>query len=173
MFLGQYLKAGDNIVRLEDTSVMKIRFTVAQTELAKIKVGQQLDIMVDAYPQRPFEGTIAAIEPAVKQLSGVIEVQARPACWGNPHCCCALRRLKALRMRWQDMTNQHLERAGVDVRIDMRSHAERKTGLEPEAEQLPSQWRGAGRENVIEFRAARVELRKAGGLLREEIPNQR
>ena len=79
--------------------------------------------------------------------------------------------LKALRMRWQDMTNQHLERAGVDVRIDMRSHAERKTGLEPEAKQLPSQWRGAGRENVIEFRAARVELRNAGGLLREEIPN--
>ncbi len=76
VFLGQYLKAGDNIVRLEDTSVMKIRFTIAQTELAKIKVGQQLDIMVDAYPQRPFKGTIAAIEPAVKQLSGVIEVQA-------------------------------------------------------------------------------------------------
>ena len=76
VFLGQYLKAGDNIVRLEDTSVMKIRFTVAQTELAKIKVGQQLDIFVDAYPQRPFKGTIAAIEPIVKQLSGVVEVQA-------------------------------------------------------------------------------------------------
>ena len=69
------------------------------------------------------------------------------------------------------MANQHLERAGVEARIDMRSHAERKTGLEPEAKQLPSQWRGAGRENVIEFRAARVEQRKAAGLLREEIPN--
>jgi hypothetical protein len=53
--------------------------------------------------------------------------------------------LKALRIRWQDMTNQHLERAGVDVRTDMRSHAERKTGLEPEAKQLPRQWRGSGR----------------------------
>ena len=76
VFLGQYLKAGDSIVRLEDTSVMKLRFTVAQTELADIRIGQQLDILVDAYPQRPFQGTITAIEPAVKQLSGVVEVQA-------------------------------------------------------------------------------------------------
>ncbi|BEC72821.1 hypothetical protein VEE57_45370 (plasmid) [Escherichia coli] len=33
-------------------------------------------------------------------------------------------------------------RAGcVEQRIDMRSHAERGTGLEPERKQLPSQWR--------------------------------
>ncbi len=76
VFLGQYLKAGDSIVRLEDTSVMKLRFTVAQTELSKIRIGQPLDILVDAYPQRPFQGTITAMEPAVKQLSGVVEVQA-------------------------------------------------------------------------------------------------
>lgn len=76
VFLGQYLKAGDSIVRLEDSSVMKIRFSIAQTELAKINVGQQLDILVDAYPQQPFKGSITAIEPTVKQLSGVIEVQA-------------------------------------------------------------------------------------------------
>ena len=76
VFLGQYLKAGDSIVRLEDTSVMKIRFTIPQTDLAKIKVGQPLNILVDAYPKQPFKGTIAAIEPVVKQLSGVIEVQA-------------------------------------------------------------------------------------------------
>lgn len=79
--------------------------------------------------------------------------------------------LKALRMRWQDMTNQHLEKAGVEVRIDMRSHAERQTGLEPEAKQLPSQWRGAGRGNVIEFRAARAELIAASASLRREVPD--
>lgn len=79
--------------------------------------------------------------------------------------------LKALRMRWQDMTNQHLEKAGVEVRIDMRSHAERQTGLEPEAKQLPSQWRGAGRGNLIEFRAARADLIGATASLCREVPN--
>lgn len=79
--------------------------------------------------------------------------------------------LIALRGRWQDMTNEHLERAGVAERIDMRSHAQRGTGLEPEAKQLPSQWRGAGRSNVIEFRAARAELIGASATLRREVPD--
>jgi hypothetical protein len=64
--------------------------------------------------------------------------------------------LKELRGRWEAMCNAHLERAGVEQRIDMRSHAERGTGLEPERKQLPSQWRGQGRANVIEFRQARA-----------------
>ncbi len=76
VYLGQYLKAGDSIVRLEDTSMMKIRFTVPQTDISRIQVGQNIQIYVDAYPARPFKGAIAAIEPAVKQASGVIEVQA-------------------------------------------------------------------------------------------------
>lgn len=70
--------------------------------------------------------------------------------------------LKELRGRWEAMCNAHLERAGVEQRIDMRSHAERGTGLEPERKQLPSQWRrGQGRANVIEFREARAELADA------------
>ncbi len=76
VYLGQYLQAGSDIVRLEDTSVMKIRFTIPQTDLAQVKVGQQLHIYVDAYPNQPFSGTISAIEPAVSAQSGVVQVQA-------------------------------------------------------------------------------------------------
>lgn len=76
VYLGQYLKAGDEIVRLEDTSVMRIRFTIPQTDLARLKVGQPLHIFVDAYPNQPFQGQISAIEPAVSAQSGVVQVQA-------------------------------------------------------------------------------------------------
>ncbi|MGL4752567.1 MAG: efflux RND transporter periplasmic adaptor subunit [Aeromonadaceae bacterium] len=76
VYLGQYLQAGSDIVRLEDTSVMKIRFTIPQTDLSRVKVGQQLHIFVDAYPNQPFNGTISAIEPAVSAQSGVVQVQA-------------------------------------------------------------------------------------------------
>lgn len=79
--------------------------------------------------------------------------------------------LKALRGRWQEVCNQHLERAGLAQRIDMRSHAERGTGLEPEAKQLPSQWRGQGRAQVIEFRQARHELLEARQGLARAVPN--
>ena len=76
VYLGQYLQAGSDIVRLEDTSVMKIRFTIPQTEISKLKIGQTLHIFVDAYPQQPFQGAVNAIEPAVSAQSGVVQVQA-------------------------------------------------------------------------------------------------
>ncbi|MBU2839019.1 MobA/MobL family protein [Acidithiobacillus thiooxidans] len=79
--------------------------------------------------------------------------------------------LKALRERWGDLCNAHLERAGVEQRIDMRSHAERGTGLEPERKQLPSEWRGQGRDNVIAFRQARQEMLSARRELALVVPD--
>lgn len=76
VFLGQYLQPGTDIVRLEDTSVMRLRFTVPQTDISKIKLGQIIKINVDAYPQTQFDGHITAIEPAVNYQSGLIQVQA-------------------------------------------------------------------------------------------------
>lgn len=81
--------------------------------------------------------------------------------------------LKALRGRWGELCNAHLERAQVPARIDMRSHADRDTGLEPERKQLPSAWRGQGRANVIEFRAARAELVEARRALAQVVPDAR
>ncbi|GMQ45027.1 efflux RND transporter periplasmic adaptor subunit [Vibrio sp. 10N] len=76
VFLGQYLQPSDDIVRLEDTSLMKLRFTVPQTDFSRISIGQDVDIFVDAYPNQPFKGSISAIEPAVSIQSGLIQVQA-------------------------------------------------------------------------------------------------
>ncbi|QNF14935.1 efflux RND transporter periplasmic adaptor subunit [Aeromonas jandaei] len=76
VFLGQYLQPGTDIVRLEDTSVMRLRFTVPQTDISKIKLGQIIKINVDSYPQTQFDGHITAIEPAVNYQSGLIQVQA-------------------------------------------------------------------------------------------------
>ncbi|MGF1779278.1 efflux RND transporter periplasmic adaptor subunit [Vibrio nomapromontoriensis] len=76
VFLGQYLQPSDKIVRLEDISVMKLRFTVPQTDFSRISIGQDVDIFVDAYPDQAFKGSISAIEPAVSIQSGLIQVQA-------------------------------------------------------------------------------------------------
>ncbi|EKO3488594.1 efflux RND transporter periplasmic adaptor subunit [Vibrio fluvialis] len=76
VYLGQYLQPGTDIVRLEDTSVMRLRFTVPQTDISRISIGQEVDIAVDAYPQTTFRGSITAIEPAVSVQSGLIQVQA-------------------------------------------------------------------------------------------------
>lgn len=80
--------------------------------------------------------------------------------------------LKELRGRWEVMANQHLERAGIEARIDMRSHADRGLDYAPEAKQLPSQWRDQEqRDQVLEYRAARGEQQRAAGELRQAVPD--
>lgn len=81
--------------------------------------------------------------------------------------------LKELRGRWEVACNQALERAGQDARIDMRSYAEQGRAEAPERKQLPSQWRGQGKAQVIEFRAAKAEQARAVSELRETVPDVR
>ncbi|CAM2909333.1 efflux RND transporter periplasmic adaptor subunit [Moritella viscosa] len=76
VFLGEFLSAGTSIVRLEDTSVMRLRFTVPQTQISQVYLGQEVEIFVDAYPETAFSGKISAIEPAVNFQSGLIQIQA-------------------------------------------------------------------------------------------------
>ncbi|MCF7353507.1 efflux RND transporter periplasmic adaptor subunit [Vibrio sp. CK2-1] len=76
VFLGQFLETGTEVVRLEDTSVMRLRFTVPQTDISKIHVDQKVNITVDSFADKTFEGSISAISPAVNAQSGLIQVQA-------------------------------------------------------------------------------------------------
>ncbi|GAD81353.1 efflux RND transporter periplasmic adaptor subunit [Vibrio ezurae] len=74
--LGEYLQAGSRIARLEDISVMRLRFTVSQNDISRINIGQAIRIEADSYPGRIFDGTISAIEPAINYQSGLLQVQA-------------------------------------------------------------------------------------------------
>ncbi|WP_305813167.1 efflux RND transporter periplasmic adaptor subunit [Photobacterium leiognathi] len=76
VYLGQYIQPGTQIVRLEDTRTMRFRFTVPQTDISKIQIGQTVDINVDAYQDIDFKGQITAIEPAVNTQTGLVQVQA-------------------------------------------------------------------------------------------------
>lgn len=70
--------------------------------------------------------------------------------------------LKELRARWETMCNKHLERAGNDQRIDMRSYKDRGIDRLPEAKQLPSQWRNKQQRGlVLEFRQAYRDMNAA------------
>ncbi|MGO2510031.1 MAG: efflux RND transporter periplasmic adaptor subunit [Vibrio hibernica] len=76
VYLGQFMQVGDDVTRLEDTSVMRLRFTVPQTDIRLIHLNQTININVDSYPDTPFIGKVSAIEPAVNAQSGLIQVQA-------------------------------------------------------------------------------------------------
>ncbi len=74
--VGQYVTVGTEIVRVEDQSSMKIRFTLPQTNLEDIFVGQKVTATIDALPARTFPANITAIDPAVDTATGLINIEA-------------------------------------------------------------------------------------------------
>lgn len=74
--VGQFINAGTEIVRVEDQSVMKIRFTLPQTDLAKIAVGQDVSAEIDALAGQRIVAKISAIDPAVDRATGLINLEA-------------------------------------------------------------------------------------------------
>ncbi|MDD0824954.1 efflux RND transporter periplasmic adaptor subunit [Mannheimia sp. AT1] len=74
--VGQYITMGTEIVRVEDQSSMKVRFTLPQTNLEQISVGQKVTAEIDALPAQTFPARIIAIDPAVDRLTGLINVEA-------------------------------------------------------------------------------------------------
>ncbi len=74
--LGQYLQPGNQVANLQDLSVMRMRFLVAQKDYGRIKLDQPIEARFDAYPGEVFKGRISTIEPSVKYQSGIIPIQA-------------------------------------------------------------------------------------------------
>ena len=74
---GAYVKAGDDVVRLENLSPVKLDFRVPEMYLSQIKPGQGLTIRVDAYPNDAFQGKIYALEPAVDEKTRTVVVRAQ------------------------------------------------------------------------------------------------
>jgi len=74
--LGQYLAAGTQIVTLQQLDPLYIDFYLPQQALAQISTGQAVNIGIDAYPDKTFQGTISAINSAVDTTTRTVQVRA-------------------------------------------------------------------------------------------------
>lgn len=74
--LGQYVSVGTDIVRLEDLSVMRVRFSVPQSKIGHLKIGQRISLSVESYPGKTYGGKINAIEPVINDKTGLVMIQA-------------------------------------------------------------------------------------------------
>ena len=73
---GQFLKPGDPIVTLQALDPVYVNFSLPQQRLGDLAVGMKVKITTDALPERAFEGTLTAIEPAVDATTRNINLQA-------------------------------------------------------------------------------------------------
>ncbi|ADO81422.1 Multidrug efflux system protein AcrA [Haemophilus influenzae R2866] len=74
--VGQYVNVGTEIVRVEDTSSMKVDFALSQNDLDKLHIGQRITATTDARLGETFSARITAIEPAINSSTGLVDVQA-------------------------------------------------------------------------------------------------
>jgi membrane fusion protein (multidrug efflux system) len=76
---GQYVAAGTDIARLEKIDQLKLDFRIPEAYVSKLKAGQPVAVLVDAYPGRTFSGSVYAIEPGVDEQTRTIQLRARVA----------------------------------------------------------------------------------------------
>jgi multidrug efflux system membrane fusion protein len=74
--LGQYLNPGDAIATLTALDSLYVDFTLPQSDLAQLRVGATVAVTSDAWPNRPFNARITAIEPVVGGDTRNLTVQA-------------------------------------------------------------------------------------------------
>jgi len=54
---------GTVLLKMADLNLVQVRTLVDETDIGKIQPGQRATVTVDAFPNRPFEGTVLKIEP--------------------------------------------------------------------------------------------------------------
>ena len=74
---GAYVKAGSDIVRLENVSSIKVDFRIPENYLSKVRPNQEIAVKLDAYPDEDFKGRVYAVEPVVDERTRTIAMRAR------------------------------------------------------------------------------------------------
>jgi HlyD family secretion protein len=59
----QNVSGGTTLMKMADLAQMQVRALIDETDLGKIKPGMAVQVSVEAYPERKFQGTVLKIEP--------------------------------------------------------------------------------------------------------------
>lgn len=72
---GQYVKTGDPIVDVADLSVLWAEVDVYERDLQWAKVGREIELRTDAYPNRAFTGRVVFVNPVVNDMTRSVKVR--------------------------------------------------------------------------------------------------
>ena len=75
--VGAIASQGTAIATISDLSTIKLDFTVPETMLPALRVGQPIEARSQAYPDRPFRGVIHTIDPVIDPNTRAVTVRAR------------------------------------------------------------------------------------------------
>lgn len=90
--LGQYVSPGTAIVDLQSHDPLLLNFSLPQSNLGDLALGQEVQLTVNAYPARSFTGRVTALGAGIDPATRNIDIQAevanpdgalRPGMYGN------------------------------------------------------------------------------------------
>ena len=76
---GAYVRAGADIVPLENVASIKVDFRIPEIYMSKIRGNPRVSLKLDAYPNEVFRGRVYAVQPAVDKSSRTVLMRARIA----------------------------------------------------------------------------------------------
>lgn len=77
--IGDYVNPGQPMFNLESIDPLKVDFRMPEIYLGVLETGQKIQVNVDAFPNRSFEGEVYAIDPRVDSNGRTVVLRARLA----------------------------------------------------------------------------------------------
>jgi membrane fusion protein (multidrug efflux system) len=74
--IGDYATVGQELVDVVQLNPLRVNFSVPETLLPKVKPDLAIEVMVDAYPDEIFAGTVTAVAPKSDVQGHSLEVRA-------------------------------------------------------------------------------------------------
>ena len=65
------VSGGTTLLKMADLDLVQVSTLVDETDIGKVQPGLRVTVTVDAYPNRPFEGTVLKIEPQAQTEQNV------------------------------------------------------------------------------------------------------
>jgi len=75
--IGDYVKEGADLVNLEAIDPLKVDFRVPETFMRQVKVGQAVEVALDALPGKTYDGKVFAVNPLVDAAGRAIVIRAQ------------------------------------------------------------------------------------------------
>jgi RND family efflux transporter MFP subunit len=66
-----------DIVQLADTDDMRVEADISENDIAKVAMGMPARVVLDAYPDHPFEAQVVKIYPEADRQKGTVKVEVR------------------------------------------------------------------------------------------------
>ena len=74
--VGQYVNVGQPLVHLVANQKLRVEYNLPERYLGRLKEGQQVSVLSDAFPNQSYQGLVNYINPAVDKETRTIAIEA-------------------------------------------------------------------------------------------------